>query len=130
METTPGRVGETRFVNVKTACGTYVRPISGLACVFSAIFKSIFLAPVLGNVSYPLSPQFDVLMIMTKLQLKVSGTFSTNMTKDFNQLMSHDALDAPLCLAACCQYYCNLQEYHDSEKKTATTFSFVLQLET
>ena len=35
METTPGRDGETRVVKVKTAYGTFVRPVSGLARVFS-----------------------------------------------------------------------------------------------
>ena len=34
-ETTPGRDGETRVVKVKTAYGTFVRPVSGLARVFS-----------------------------------------------------------------------------------------------
>ena len=62
-------------------------------------------------------------MILTNLQLKVSATFSTKMTKDFNQLMSQKAPDAPLCLAAFWKCYCNLQEYDDSEKtaKIATT---------
>ena len=54
METTPGRDGETRVVKVKTAYGTFVRPVSSLARVFfTVVFLSIFLAPVLGNVSYP-----------------------------------------------------------------------------
>ena len=35
MGTTPGRVGEMRVVKVKTDYGTYVCPVSGLACVFS-----------------------------------------------------------------------------------------------
>ena len=35
METTPGRDGETRVVEVKTAFGTYVCRVSGLAPVFS-----------------------------------------------------------------------------------------------
>ena len=35
METTPGRDGETRALKVKTADGTLVRPVSGLARVFS-----------------------------------------------------------------------------------------------
>ena len=35
METTPGRDGETQVVKVKTAYGTFVRPVSGLALVFS-----------------------------------------------------------------------------------------------
>ena len=50
--TTPGRDGGTRVVKVKTAYGTFVRPVSGLG-FFSVVFFSIFLAPVLGNVSYP-----------------------------------------------------------------------------
>ena len=36
METTPGRDGETRVVKVKTAYGFFVRPVSGLARLFSA----------------------------------------------------------------------------------------------
>ena len=35
MEKTPERDGETRVVKVKTAHGTFVRPVSGLARVFS-----------------------------------------------------------------------------------------------
>ena len=38
METTPGRNGETRVVKVKTAYGTFVCPVSGLARVFSPFF--------------------------------------------------------------------------------------------
>ena len=49
------------------------------------------------------------------------------MAKDFNQLMSQKVLDAPLCIAAYCQCYCNLQEYDDSEKtaKFATTLTLL-----
>ena len=35
METMPGQDGETRVVNVKPTYGTFVRPFSGLARVFS-----------------------------------------------------------------------------------------------
>ena len=35
METSPGKNGSVRVVKVKTADGTYVRPVTGLACVLA-----------------------------------------------------------------------------------------------
>ena len=42
MGTTPGRDGETRVIKVKTAYVTFVRPVSGLAPVFSPEYFSDF----------------------------------------------------------------------------------------
>ena len=38
VETSPGRDGEVRVAKVKTAYGSFVRPVAGLARVFSPQF--------------------------------------------------------------------------------------------
>ena len=38
VETSPGRDGEVRVAKVKTAYGSFVRPVAGLARVFSPLF--------------------------------------------------------------------------------------------
>ena len=38
METSPGRDGEVRVAKVKTAYGSFVRPVAGLARYFSVSF--------------------------------------------------------------------------------------------
>ena len=123
METTPGRDGETR-VKVKTAYGTFVRPVSGLARVFSPYFFSIFLAPFLGNVSYP----FPTNWCTDHIDNISAYSFRANFKEDDKRLQSIDASENPWCplcsLAACCRCYCNFQDDSKTAKIATKTWLF------
>ena len=52
VETSPGQDCEVRVAKVKTAYGSFVRPVASLARVFLRRFLTQIFAPVLGNMSY------------------------------------------------------------------------------
>ena len=61
METSPGRDGEVRVAKVKTAYGSFVRPVAGLARFFFCSFLIQIFAPAQGNMIY-IHP-FDVITL-------------------------------------------------------------------